>query len=523
MQNERELSPIDELSSAFLTQSLMTDDQDLVALFRYVAAAFRHGYLFIERTENGFEPLLEEINQPQSIASIERGFDKILTSTPDSPYFVRVDQRLYLERAWKFTQELERLYRRVSGTADDVDNQKAHIDLQALLAENRLLPEQAKAIEVALHNRLSSIWGGPGTGKTYTAGWLVKIFLEQYPSARVAISAPTGKATSNLATMIRRVTSAKIEAKTLHALLGLRRFGRKKDVQELPYDLIVVDESSMIDASLCIKLLEAVHTDARLVFLGDPYQLPPIEAGEPFCAFVEQHSASQLITTKRQESRAILDLAAFVKDGKANEAIDCLLCDQSGALQFMACDEEDFQEIEFVKPLYTDTQLTVDAFFVALLRLRLLCPKREGKFGTLAINQKLMQQIASLGFTDLEPIIITKNDYQLDLTNGQIGVISQKTAYFEDSTDASRLRKIPKVLLPPYETALCLSVHKSQGSEFDEVVLLLPEGSEVFGRKMLYTAITRAKKRLRIISSEKTLQSCIEQSSRRCTTFLGLS
>ena len=105
------------------------------------------------------------------------------------------------------------------------------------------------------------------------------------------------------------------------------------------------------------------------------------------------------------------------------------------------------------------------------------------------------------------PIIITKNDYTLGLTNGQVGVLHNGNAYFEEINGA--YRRIPEVLLSSYEKAFCLSVHKSQGSEFSEVVLYLPEGSERFGRKMLYTAITRAKKKLTIYSALDTLKACI--------------
>src|SRR4029079_6119917 len=131
--------------------------------------------------------------------------------------------------------------------------------LQALLEQNILLPEQAAAIQESAKNSLSCIWGGPGTGKTYTAGGLVKLFLEQHQTARIVLAAPTGKAAANLLESIQRavgpVAAKKLEAKTLHSLLGLKRVANTKKRLQLDYDLIIVDESSMIDVSLCVKLM----------------------------------------------------------------------------------------------------------------------------------------------------------------------------------------------------------------------------------------------------------------------------
>src|SRR5262249_52756112 len=148
---------------------------------------------------------------------------------------------------------------------------------------------------------------------------------------------PTGKAASNLLESIKRVLpSADLQAKTLHSLLGIRRVETARKRFELPYDLIIVDESSMIDTSLCVKLLYSVAEGSRIIFMGDPFQLPPIEPGEPFVGFVEQQIEMKvadvdggLVTTKRQECRAILDLAAAVKEADVDKALMFLQNDSS--------------------------------------------------------------------------------------------------------------------------------------------------------------------------------------------------
>ncbi|MBS0635440.1 MAG: AAA family ATPase [Verrucomicrobia bacterium] len=403
---------------------------------------------------------------------------------PDSPYIVQKDGKLYFEAAYRVTQELSLLYNKFM-------EMKPHllVDEAELLSAN-LLPEQAAAIRQALTCCLSCIWGGPGTGKTYTAGWLVKLFLAQHPTARVALAAPTGKAAANLLASIERACGVtNLESKTIHALLGVRQKQQRRDL--LPYDLLIIDESSMIDASLCVKLLSAVADGARIVFLGDPNQLPPIEPGEPFVSFVTPQG--RLTTVKRQENNDIIDLARYVLEGNADAALSYIDL------------RSDFSPESYVKQFYTPQ--TVEEFFILLSQTRLLCPQR---YGCERINRQMKEDSP----THLEPIIITKNDYALGLTNGQVGILSYDTAYFDGIA-------IPKILLSSYETAYCLSVHKSQGSEFGEVVLYLPEGSESFGRKMLYTAITRAKKKLIIYGTEATVRACIANPGRPCTTFFN--
>ncbi len=459
MNNEDEFSHLETLTGQFLANG----DESLLPFYTNLAARFKEGYLYVEHAD----PL------------------------PPSPYIVQQDGKVFFKRAYGLLQTFERLYssKPLPAACSSPDSIEG------------LLPEQKDAISYASKHSLSCIWGGPGTGKTYTAGWFVKLYLEQNPQSRIALTAPTGKAASNLLASIQRASpSIQLEAKTLHALLGLRRFAPWEQKDTLPYDLVIVDESSMIDLSMFVKLLSSLSRNTRIVFLGDPNQLPPIEPGEPFVALVNAGIGRGLVTTKRQESTIIIDLANAVKEARVDDAFDLVSLQPLDALSN-------------VKQLYSMPRQTPDAFFAELLESRILSPKRLGPYGTLDINQEIRTFAKS---SSLLPIIITKNDYNLSLTNGQVGILSGKAAYFEKET-------IPEVLLPPYELAYCLSVHKSQGSEFGHVHLFLPEGSEAFGRNMLYTAITRAKKSLTIYSTPETLKACITTPSRPSTTLLQLS
>lgn len=529
MTAENPFLSIDQLAANVLISATSEPDADLFTLFCYLAAAFRQGHLFVECLTPHPQQLCDEECTELVLESIKRGFTKIENQVSLPIGVVLTDGRLYTQKAWRLIEQIEEQYHRLAKAClrRVMDRQKVRDTLAALQSQKVLLAEQALAIDHALNAPISCIWGGPGTGKTYTAGWLVKLFLEQHPEAKIALTSPTGKASANLALSIRKAVGedcSALVAKTLHALLGIRRFGQKSQQEELGFDLILVDESSMMDANLTGQLLRQVVPGARLVFLGDPYQLPPIEPGEPFCAFVASSIASNspgfLSISKRQEEGAILQLAAFVKNGDADGALACLQNDRSGSIQFFSHESRLKEEFENVKSLYISASGSINAQFEALADLRLLCPLREGRSGVTAINAEILQLHNQ---THFEPIIITKNDAHLALTNGQVGILQGDKAYFECDESVTPYRVIPRILLPSYETAFCLSVHKSQGSEFDEVVLALPEGSERFGRKMLYTAITRAKKCFRVIGSEKTLRACIENEGRIITTFLRLS
>lgn len=334
-----------------------------------------------------------------------------------------------------------------------------------------LYPDQARALELALSSNLTIITGGPGTGKTYLANKIIETFLQQRPSARIIATAPTGKAAL-------RLEGLGIKVGTLHALLGIREsLEYPQNLRPLIGDLIIVDECSMIDLKLWSHLLSAICPGAAVVLMGDAHQLPPVEGGslfEDICALpaINKVHLNQILRTETDSINALADL---VKKGEGEEALRLLNTSQEITLQ----------------PLST---------FQANVNLTaILTPFQKGPFGTHAINEEVVKSLSP----EKRPIIITKNDYHLSLMNGDIGFIEGDKAHFPHKT-------FPSALLSSFDLAYAISIHKSQGSEFDQISLLLPEGSEVFGRKLLYTAITRAKKSLTLYSSPATLLATIK-------------
>ena len=430
---------------------------------------------------------------------------------------------LYLQKNWIFEtrvlKHIKRLQKDTCRTVSDVKELSS--DLNA---------EQRAAVSNALTCRVSLITGGPGTGKTYTAARLIAAFLKTR-RGRVAVAAPTGKAASGLERALSNImkVSSEVTLGTVHALLGQRL--RSEEEIPLPFKLIIIDESSMIDAPLFAALLSSVSQDTHLVLMGDPDQLPPVEVGSLFAdiLFLNLFPSTCLIQCMRSKN-PILQLAASIRSGQSEEAIHQIKTDGL------------FLDLGFAKrcayQIYEKLWTKVNDRFSSsyskepdhehllhnLAHFRILSCLRSGLFGVDALNQYLVKRFymeAREGDFVALPIIVTRNDPELELFNGQMGVLvkkkegSQLGSMTSDDTLIFPERRLSAALMTHFEYAYCLSVHKAQGSEYDEVLLLVPQGSENFGREVLYTAVTRAKQTLSIDGDLEIIKEAIETSSRK--------
>jgi len=373
-----------------------------------------------------------------------------------------------------------------------IDGVEPWLDAQTTLSE-----EQKGLVRSCCHQRLTLLCGGPGTGKSYTVSHLLTLFKGQ----SIAVTAPTGKAVGNLRSSLQKGGHCPrdIEIGTLHSLLkiydGSIDFGRAPP--RLEADLIVVDEASMIDVALFAHLLRSVKPGARLLLMGDPGQLPPVEAGAPFADLAAALGAERLTCCMRAELESIIDLSDQISQG-----------DAAGIA---------------VRPLKEALDEP---------SLQLLSPIRKGPYGVERINQRLVERAISSRRGALElPLLICRNDHRLQLCNGETGVfVCHGSPYHLSDGDYALFpygegapfadgdlarRKIPAALLPNWEFAYCMSIHKSQGSEFDEVGVVIPEGAEGLSRELLYTAVTRAKRRVEIFGEERDLAAALDCSVRR--------
>jgi exodeoxyribonuclease V alpha subunit len=258
--------------------------------------------------------------------------------------------------------------------------------------------------------------------------------------------------------------------------------------------------------------LEAVGDDSLLVLIGDPDQLPPIDAGSLF-AEIGALFGVHLDRCMRTEEGHLLQLAQAVKRGNPEEFFR-LLPIQSDPLSA----EMLYARID---PIVSTAQPVSQTALEKYSRFRILNAVRQGPLGTDALNQRIFQMVQKTGKWWAVPILATVNDSFSEIYNGMSGILigqglREEAAYFPDpSSGEMRCFSSP----PPYEFAFCLSIHKSQGSEFEEILALFPTGSENFGREALYTALTRAKKKIEIQGDREILQQMMASTSRMMSGF----
>ncbi len=392
------------------------------------------------------------------------------------------------------------------------------------------------------------------------------------PLHRILLAAPTGKAAQRLGDAIRdTLASLAVEperlaiptqASTLHRALGFQaskptRF-RRDARHPLPEDVVVVDEASMVDLALMTKLVRAVRPDARLLLLGDKDQLASVEAGAILSdiyagagqgvsralrreigdfagmrlpeasAHTEpglQDGMVHLTESHRfDDDGGIAALARAVNAGDGPAALEVL--GRGGAVSLVpVAGRRELEEVlgALVAEKLGDLREGSPAERLARLdRFRVLAAHRRGPFGVAGLNAFVAAALGRCGrleprgsFYDGRPVIVVANDYDSGLFNGDVGVLASVSAsaplraWFRGETTGA-LRELSPARLPQHETAFALSVHKSQGSECSEVVFVLPERpSPVLTRELVYTAVTRARKKVTILGSESVLRHAV--------------
>lgn len=541
-------------------------DESVAALIGYLSMAAREGHLCI-RVEGGsitpspqllFEGSQVSLMRELAASGVQKlpvdlftDMSKHASDCPATP-ICRLGKLFYLQRYWRQETAVIKHFNAIADMTPGIALDMPIVDsmLSKLKSANLLLPEQVDAIHTACNGSLTIICGGPGTGKTYTAGELIKIYWsamsdEQRRNCQISLAAPTGKAAANLQKSLSRAIGKvagfpTIHAKTLHSLLGIRGNTFKKEPARLTADLILVDESSMIDVHLMEQLLASIKPGARLILLGDRFQLPPVAAGMVFADLMSQPNGRCIELQKclRAELKSIVDFAGMINRGDADGAIQLLSSNSGGItlLNFAELSVKSSQKaiVDHAMPFFKDglndePEKALEAF----CKFRILCPLRQGPFGVDLLNELFVQRLMSLRKNQewfVTPILLVSNDHRLELSNGEVGVLVRRMpkdrsdnmlqegdyALFSGRDDSGEaVRRIPALLLPKYEYAFCLSVHKSQGSEFDRVLLLMPEGAERFGREVLYTAVTRTRKHLEVWGTDDVLRATISQQAHR--------
>ena len=467
--------------------------------------------------------------------------------------------RMYLYRCWAQEKRLaEALIGRLH--AKDIASSAALDRLaptQGVL-EQPAAQEQREATLMAVRRPLSIISGGPGTGKTNTAVSALALLAQMYPSEvpRVALTAATGKAAANLRdALVNADPELRLaavldhaEAATLHRLLGFRpAAGPTHDAQNpLDVDVVVVDEASMVDLKLMAALLDAMPDSARLILLGDPDQLASVESGavlRDLCAGLSAYNNSaegptlgRNIATLRHSWRfgphsGIGQLARAINAGDAERALTCLAASQLPDVTLRACNDskalDALLEQHAVPTLAACVGNDMNLLELAECHaaLRLLAVHRRGVGGAIDLNQRIEDALRSQGHIaepgenySGRPIMIDRNDAQLQLYNGDFGFVVRRNGEIRVGVPGAQgdSRDFHPARLPEHHTAYAITCHKSQGSEFGKVILVLPTTpSPVLSRQLLYTAVTRATATVEIWGSERVVAETIGHPTRR--------
>jgi exodeoxyribonuclease V alpha subunit len=443
---------------------------------------------------------------------------------PGEPRPLRlVGSALYLDRYWREERQVAADLLALSGEAPGA----VPDDLARLFEPGR----QRDAAETALRRRFAVIAGGPGTGKTTTVARTLALILEQ-GDPLVALAAPTGKAAARLTEAVHdeaaklevdehvRARLLSLEASTLHRLLGWRPDSRSRFRHDrgnrLPHDVVVVDEASMVPLSRMARLVEAVRADARLILVGDPDQLASIEAGAVLGDIVAAaHDSVVELTEVHRFGARIGRVADAIRRSDGDATMDALagvtwIADPADALEPLRR-----RAVTTARAVTSAAQAgDATAAIRALGAFRLLCAHRRGPYGvsgwTALIEAWLGQE--ATGWYVGRPLLVTENDYGLNLYNGDTGVViaagdGQVSAAFERG---GRIVEFSPTRLAAVDTVYAMTVHKSQGSQFDTAAVVLPEpGSQILTRELLYTAVTRAREELILVGSEEAIRAAV--------------
>ena len=497
--------------------------------------------------------------------------------------------RLYLRRYWEYEKRLADIIKaRLKAARPAVNIDLLRQGLARFFPNKGETNWQKVAAFTAVMSNFCVITGGPGTGKTRTVAAILALLLEQAGNERlrIALAAPSGKAAARLKESVQNAKATlncsneikaflPTDATTIHRLLGTIAdspyFLHNADHQLITH-IVIVDEASMVDLALMSKLFQAVPESARIILLGDKNQLASVEAGYILGDICNTGAAIQLskefgklyaastgetlavkmrprenvtqdaIVELQRNYRfksdgGIFKLSRAINAGDVKTAFEILRNKSHGDVSWRLSPPARSLPAavrEKVTGAYKE-YLQTDAPAEALARFgefQILCALRNGPYGVGELNRLAEQSLLEAGLLERDgqwyrgrPVMITRNDYNLKLFNGDVGVVfpdveanGEMRVFFAYADGA--LRKFPPSRLPAHETVFAMTIHKSQGSEFGAVLLILPDDdAPILTRELIYTGLTRARDHVEIWSPESVLRAAL---SKRASRTSGL-
>lgn len=467
------LSPLD---LAF-ARAHLSETAEGFAFLAISSSLWRHGHPHLTIQEMRITPSLPQVTEQDLFVSFAALPEVVL-----SKLFVIDGERIYLKSLYATRKEL---LDKLSILSQATPKIRAQVRSDSLLSS-----EQKKILYESLRKCFALICGGPGTGKTFLAVEMIYSLLQQHPQARIAVVSPTGKASSHMKHLL--TSQGLLEhvlVQTIHKFL--------LEKHPSPFDLILVDEGSMVTFQLLLRIVNTLSgiregdqiIASTLIVFGDTNQLPPIGigAGNPLreltVAFPKY--TYTLTVSHRAKNPQILEMASAILKRTPIPFFPLPPIRTAFALLTQAC----------VQSLQTKKEFCI------------LTPMRQGLWGFEHLNERISAEIKRSHPYLPIPIIVTKRYDAWGLCNGDYGLLHPR----EQELRFSHRTPIPVQTFPHYSTSYAMSIHKSQGSEYDSVIVLIPKGSEIFDPAILYTAVTRAKHHVTIWGDAPTLQA-IQQS-----------
>lgn len=568
-------------SETFFIDKEISEELEFVYQFKDLEKIFN-----LIKSINAKKPIFQNIFINELLKTKNALLDYEKEKIAFSLFIIEDDDKVYLRRFYLYELIITKMilnnliFKEKDSTNAEIEKIERKIEKYLNGIKATLDEMQLKAIENGLKNRFTIISGGPGTGKTFIISLLIKGFFEvfEYFPQQIITVAPTGKAAKRISDTLKDLN---VESTTIHRLLGSSEyslsFKYNKD-NPINYKVVIIDESSMIDIPLMAKLLDALSFDTRLILTGDANQLSSVEAGRVFadlfdylyninfdkenCKIQQNYSNKliQLVKSYRYKEDSIVENAKLVlfeilninDEAKKEKKIDELIKElyEKDKIIDLPINYNLFDKLnekiglnyifeksrKFSKDYYFDED-KINIIFELGNNIKFLSPLRFTPSGIYNINKIFALYLKKNNLESFVPILITKNNYQLNLFNGDIGLLFSENnisyVYFQrqnlkdykNKSDINNLgiRKFELKALTDWEPAYCMTVHKSQGSEFDTIVLFLPENIdnyEFITAELFYTAITRAKQDFYVVSNSNVVKKILKNKTKRSTGLL---
>ena len=524
-----------------------TDDPQLALAIALTSRSVRRGHTCLHLPTAANELWPKEAAPPGALPDPSEWAERLRASplTQEGPLVLDGESRVYFRRYWQLERDIAaELAARAEPRTLPVDTAWLESTLARLCPGPEDSP-QRRAARNALGYSVSLLCGGPGTGKTTTVASIIATLVERDMLAKgeppkVMLLAPTGKAAARLGEAVleakRRIDASSevlacipTEASTVHRALGMQRGGmrfRRSAALPLEANVIVLDEASMIDLALMRQLLDATPRDATLLIVGDPDQLTSVEAGSVLRDLVDasvktwwQGRVTQLTKTWRyDETQPLGRLVQAIREGDG-EAVDAILTARDAVdVKWRPLDELP-SELDLAAKFWSEaTHTTTPARHFELRgRYVMLTPFRRGRIGTERLGEAIRERLLSSGKPAVTPIIIEQNSQELGVFNGDFAMlVDGAPRHAVVQREAGDFPELAAARLPRHSEAFAISVHKSQGSEFDEVLVVVPkDDAPLLTRELLYTAVSRARQRVRLVGPREVVMAALRRKAER--------